>query len=58
MSTIGLCKNPTTLLCKATLMSAAVALVFTRKWQLHQQATDPPVTIHLVNQLQQLLLGD
>lgn len=32
--------------------------VFTRKRQLHQQAADPPVTVHLVNQLQQLLLGD
>lgn len=39
-------------------LCAAVAPVFTRKWQLHQQAADPPVTIHLVNQLQQLLLGD
>lgn len=34
------------------------ATVFTGKWQLHQQAADPPVTVHLVNQLQQLFLGD
>jgi len=26
--------------------------VFTGKWQLHQQAADPPVAVHLVNQLQ------
>lgn len=37
---------------------AATLTVFTRKWQLDQQAADPPVTVHLVNQLQQLLLGD
>lgn len=37
---------------------ATALTMFTRKWQLHQQAADPPVTVHLVNQLQQLFLGD
>lgn len=48
-----------TTVCMEILLDAVCSCNMpTRKWQLHQQAADPPVTVHLVNQLQQLLLGD